>query len=397
MQSSLKGTAGLKKRKRELLNESSPTLHLSTKKARANTELRTGSRKASSPQVQKAGVTKAPNKKPPRSLSTEMPVRLREYGMPEVPKRKQDRPSSTQIVRRTTGPGITEIPGSNQERPAGTQAPRRPAEIETPKTSKATKTAKKKPDQSSSAQAIRRPTGANVTGTPTTDQSRTSSSHNQTENPRRNQEPPLSAQESTRPARSDNTSISPTAVPSVQEPRSFERPQNPSAAVPTGPITPRESVQGSNDVFAISRRLQTLSFNDIPGNTRDWPRFTWRAMYGDMPPPQHGDYFALPIHNGWVPLVSAAVLMRAHKVIDPIVRVEVRENTGEGYKLLAVSLSGHGNPNSIFHMYQLADTWADLLKWHRHMVEDDMRYPLDDFLQENLAHKLAIKIDGTRC
>ena len=160
-----------------------------------------------------------------------------------------------------------------------------------------------------------------------------------------------------------------------------------------------------SELSLISRRVLQLSSTFLPSNPSDWPKFAWKTLYEDTPPP-NGTYFALPLNPSWIPLVSPAILMRAHRLIDPILRITVittpepqlptpegteRENEGMNSgnnntqhqnqtqtdnHLISISLSGHGDPTFLHHLNLLADCWADLQTWHRHMTEDSVWCPL---------------------
>jgi hypothetical protein len=149
-------------------------------------------------------------------------------------------------------------------------------------------------------------------------------------------------------------------------------------------------------IFEVARRPQGLSSNDRPSEPQEWSKFIWESIYNNTPPLNDGDYFVLPILDAWAPFVSPAVLSRTHQLLDPIVRITIRGAERSKFRLLAVSLSKHADPTSIQQLNHLVDTWSEVRKWHEHMLEDRVRYTLDEFFQESLLHNLATKIFGSR-
>lgn len=147
-------------------------------------------------------------------------------------------------------------------------------------------------------------------------------------------------------------------------------------------------VESSNTtILDMKWRVAIFCGQDNPADPQEWPRFIWASMYKSTPPPEGGDYFALPIRNNWVPLLSPAILLRVHKLVGPTIRIVVRD--GVRTKLLAVSLSEHGDPTCILQLHHLAGTWEDLQAWCRHMLGDGGGRPLDEFLRERLIHEVA--------
>jgi hypothetical protein len=138
---------------------------------------------------------------------------------------------------------------------------------------------------------------------------------------------------------------------------------------------------GDRAADALRMRLVVLSTVDMPDNLQEWPKVMWEELY-DTEPSEHGEYFALPIRDDWLPLVSPEILARLHQgIIDPRIRVAVREPAEGKSKLLAVSfaefrdLSTTGNK-----IFAFGGVWAKLRQWHRHMVQGLPSYPLDEFV-----------------
>ncbi|KAK4150045.1 hypothetical protein C8A00DRAFT_37352 [Chaetomidium leptoderma] len=157
---------------------------------------------------------------------------------------------------------------------------------------------------------------------------------------------------------------------------------------------------GDDDPSKIGARLDVLSRRAVPRNSQIWPKFVWRSLYDLTPPPQGGDFFALPIRDEWAPLVSPDVLIRVHNLVEPTIRVVVhsRGHLQRGRprsKLLAVLFTDYGNPTSVRELGHLAQAWSDIREWHRHMMENgDSQCALDDFMRERQLYKVSVGFAG---
>lgn len=139
-----------------------------------------------------------------------------------------------------------------------------------------------------------------------------------------------------------------------------------------------------DDPEKLRQRLHAILqlANHFPGNSQEWPKLLWDSMYENKPM-EDGDYFALPVRDDWAHLLSPEILAKAHQLLDPNVRVAVREPAEPGApKLLAVcfSESQAANPSLPRSVLGFVDAWSKVRKWHRHMVEEIGQQPLDQFI-----------------
>lgn len=157
--------------------------------------------------------------------------------------------------------------------------------------------------------------------------------------------------------------------------------------------TETELPEGGNRAADVQRmRLMLLCTKDMPDDSREWPKIIWEAMH-EGKPSEHGEYFALPIRDDWLPLVSPEVLVRLNQKIKAHfrIRVAVREPAGAGKpRLLAVSFTKFRDPNVdqddilIFGIF-----WTKVRQWHKHMVEGLPSYPLDQFMWTRAIYDFA--------
>jgi hypothetical protein len=171
----------------------------------------------------------------------------------------------------------------------------------------------------------------------------------------------------------------------------------------------------NNNTTDFLSRLQTLTTTRQPAPPRNpaaWPRYIWRAIYADTPPPRDGDFFALRLREAWLPHVDAAVLRRAHALLEPTVRVQLRQReelvvVGKGedgeevkewvtVRLLAVAVVDRAEVTSLRGLGYLAEVWGDVCEWHTVMVGSGQGggCDLDGFMRERLLHRVAVGFAG---
>ena len=144
---------------------------------------------------------------------------------------------------------------------------------------------------------------------------------------------------------------------------------------------------GDGDVDVLRLRLALLCTKDLPDASQGWPKIMWEAMY-EAKPLEHGDYFALPICDDWLPLVSPEVLATINRDIDPRIRVAVHEPAELGKpRRLAVSFSETGNPHTSNNLCIFGDVWGRVQLWHRYMVEGVASHPLDQSMAKMALHR----------
>jgi hypothetical protein len=92
-------------------------------------------------------------------------------------------------------------------------------------------------------------------------------------------------------------------------------------------------------------------------------------------------------------LVCPDVLVRAHRSLEPTIRVVLRKGTetASGTRL-QVRLTEHGNPTSVRQLGHFVDAWLGVRAWYRHMAESARRLPLDEFMEERLAYEVSTMV-----
>jgi hypothetical protein len=110
--------------------------------------------------------------------------------------------------------------------------------------------------------------------------------------------------------------------------------------------------------------------------------------------------------------VDAAVLRRAHALLEPTVRVQLRQreelvvvgNGGDGeevkewvtVRLLAVAVVDRAEVTSLRGLGYLAEVWGDVCEWHTVMVGSGQGggCDLDGFMRERLLYRVAVGFAG---
>jgi hypothetical protein len=118
--------------------------------------------------------------------------------------------------------------------------------------------------------------------------------------------------------------------------------------------------------------LERFAVMDIPHDPQAWPKIVWERLFPKTPPPEYGDYFAVPIREEWEPMVSPEIVERVNHLLSPFTRVEVRRSSPGTPTLVAIGFSGLGNPNVVPHVQRLARNWSSIQLWHDALRQGDM-------------------------
>ena len=150
-----------------------------------------------------------------------------------------------------------------------------------------------------------------------------------------------------------------------------------------------------NPAIDMLESLIKLYATDVPDAPEAWPKHIWDALFNHAPNYPGGDYFALPILDEWLRLVSSDVLASLHEVFfvdsmsrpDPLpFRVEVRQPAELGkHKLLAITFSESGSPKTPRHVLELICASYKLELWYLEMKKGSSHQPLDEFVRKRIV------------